>query len=149
MRRISGRAGMTLVEVLIAVVLTAATAAVIYQGIFYSYKTVMRSRMRLDAQGIAFDEIWRICNQKTDEILLLQSRSPLNTQPPTNSIVTTNGVVRSAAVFYGDYWKIIVQVWAPSNSPLFSVIAADGTVTAAYTSPLAEYWVLRYKTGDL
>lgn len=149
MRRISGRAGMTLVEVLIAVVLTAATAAVIYQGIFYSYKTVMRSRMRLDAQAIAFEEIWRLCNQKTDELQMLQFLSPLETRPPINSVVSTNGVIRSAAVYYGDYWKIIVQVWAPSNSPLFSVMADDGTVTAAYTTPLAEYWVLRYKTGDL
>ena len=149
MLKTSGRSGMTLVEVLIAVVLTAAAAAVIYQGIFYSYKTVMRSRVKLDAQAIAFEEIWRLCNQKTDEIIMLQFNSPVESRPPVNSVVTTNGVIRSAAGYYGDYWKIMVQVWAPSNSPLFSVIADDGTVTAVYPNPLAEYWVFRYKTGDL
>ena len=42
MRRTDNRVGMTLVEVLIALVLVSAAAAVVYQSIFYSYKTMMR-----------------------------------------------------------------------------------------------------------
>jgi type II secretory pathway pseudopilin PulG len=148
---------MTLVEILIAVVLTAAAAAIIYEGIFYSYKTVMRSRARLDAQGIAFDKLWWIYNQKLDtiEAMAMPTYSdPTSTSTPPESVFSTNGIVQwavipedNAPVLKVDYWEIQVQVWAPSNSPLFSVVDSDGTVIAAYGRPLAEYRVWRYR-GD-
>ncbi len=157
MRKTSGSAGMTLVEVLIAVVLTAAAAAIIYEGVFYSYKTVMRSRARLDAQGIAFDKLWEIYNQSLDTIMemaLPTYTDPTSTSTPPSSVFSTNGIVQWAVlpetnppVLRVDYWEIDVQVWAPSNSPLFSVIDTNGTVTAAYDRPLAEYRERRYR-GD-
>jgi Tfp pilus assembly protein PilV len=148
---------MTLVEVLISVVLMAAAAAIIYEGIFYSYKTVMRSRARLDAQGIAFDKIMEIYNQRTDMIRNWGGwTGAVITSTPPNSVFSTNGSVQWAVVpetnppaAQIDYWTITVRVWAPSNSPLFSVVATNGTVTAAYLHPLAEYMVLRYDDGVL
>jgi hypothetical protein len=46
-----------------------------------------------------------------------------------------------------DYWEVIVQVWAPSNSPLFTVTDTDGTVISEYPRPLAVYQTWRYR-GD-
>lgn len=153
------KTGMTLVELLIAVVLTAVAATMIYCGVFYSYKTVMRSRARLDAQGIAFDQLWFIYNQSLDTIMEYaqitenNGGNPTCVPTPPNSIFSTNGIVRWAVlketnppILYVDYWTIQVQVWAPVDSPLFSVMATNGTVTAAYNSPLAEYKVLRYRS---
>lgn len=157
MYKTGGKSGMTLVEVLIAVVLIAATAAIIYEGFFYSYKTIMRSRARLDAQGIAFDKLWEIYNQSLDTIMEMALPSytdPTSMPTPTNSVFSTNGIVQWAVmaetnepILKVDYWEIVVQVWAPSNSPLFSIVNTNGTVTAAYDRPLAEYRVWRYR-GD-
>jgi type II secretory pathway pseudopilin PulG len=156
MKKNKFKTGMTMVELLIAVVLTVVAATMIYSGIFYSYKTVMRSRARLDAQGIAFDKLWEIYNQSIDTIMEMASpeyAQQTSTSTPPSSVFSTNGIVEWAVVaetnppvLYVDYWTIWVQVWAPSNSPLFSVIETNGTVTAAYGSPLAEYKVLRYRT---
>jgi len=157
MYKTGGKSGMTLVEVLIAVVLIAATAAIIYEGFFYSYKTIMRSRARLDAQGIAFDKLWEVYNQSLDTIMEMALPSytdPTSMPTPTNSVFSTNGIVQWAVmaetnepILKVDYWEIVVQVWAPSNSPLFSIVNTNGTVTAAYDRPLAEYRVWRYR-GD-
>lgn len=56
------KAGLTLVEVLIAVVLVATCSVIIYNGGIYSYKSMMRSRARLEAQGVAFDKLWELFN---------------------------------------------------------------------------------------
>ena len=149
MRRRGNKAGVTLVEVLIAVVLVAATAAIIYEGVFYSYKTVMRSRARLEAQEIAFDKIWELCNLKTGDLNNLQTKGVQTTSTPPNCIFSTGGFLQWSAPYNisNNCWEITVQVWAPSNSPLFSVMATNGTVTSAYMKPIAEYKVLRYP-GD-
>lgn len=151
------RTGVTLVEVLIAAVLAAVAASMVCYGIFYSYKTVMRSRARLEAQGIAFDKLWEIYNQPLETIMWMASpycTDATSTSTPPNSVFSTNGTVQWAViaetnppVLYVDYWTIWVQVWAPSNSPLFSVMDTNGAVTAAYGSPLAQYLLVRYR-GD-
>ncbi len=144
---------MTLVEVLIAVALVSAAAAIVYHGTCYSYKTVMRSRARLDAQGIAFDKLWEIFNKPLNDLPDVTVILP-DEPTPVMSVFSDKGTVSSsispetnAPINWIEYWEIRVQVWAPTNSPLFSVINPDGTVTAAYEHPLADYTVLRYR-GD-
>ncbi|NOU36744.1 MAG: type II secretion system protein [Kiritimatiellaceae bacterium] len=151
MKKKHSKSGATLIEVLIAVMLIAVAAVVICTGIFYSYKTVMRSRARLDAQGIAFDKLWEIYNQPLDVIEYMASAyntDPTSTSTPPGSVFSDQGFIQWAVEPDPDpdvkYWKITVQVWAPSNSPLFSVIGADGTVIAVSPEPVAEYQVLRY-----
>lgn len=141
---------MTLVEVLIAVVLVGATATAIYGGGFYSYKVMMRSRARLEAQGIAFDRLWYIFNMSYEDLPSLSISGDLPTHE--DSFFSTNGLVRYAIVPESDlpvsridYWEMRVQVWAQQNSPLFAVIATDGTVVAEYPDPLVDYTVLRYR----
>jgi prepilin-type N-terminal cleavage/methylation domain-containing protein len=157
MKKSNCKTGMTMVEVLISVALAAVATSIIYYGIFYSYKTVMRSRARLDAQGIAFDKTWEIYNQSLDVIIEMAMPSydePTSSPTPDSSVFSTNGTLQWAVmaetnppVLRVDYWEIQVQVWAPSNSPLFSVVSTNGIVTAAYGRPLAEYRIWRYR-GD-
>lgn len=141
---------MTLVEVLLAVVLVGATAGAVYSGGFYCYKLMMRSRARLEAQGIAFDELWMVFNMPYEDLPNLSESFELAT--PAESFFSTNGLVRCAIipetedpVSRIDYWEVQVQVWAPQESPLFAVIEPDGTVSAEYPEPLVDYSVLRYR----
>lgn len=144
---------MTLVEVLIALVLISAAAGVVYQSIFYSYKTMMRSRARLDAQGIALDRLWELFNSIAFDDL--PNTAQLGSEPtPEGSVFSTNGIVEYAIlpetdvpVSWIEYWEITVQVWAPTNSALFSLIATNGTVISGHPEPLAAYTVFRYR-GD-
>jgi hypothetical protein len=141
---------MTLVEVLIAVVLVGATTTAIYSGGFFCYKVMMRSRARLEAQGIAFDRLWLIFNMTYEDLPTVSVSESLPT--PEESLFSTNGLVVYALipetevpVSRIDYWEVRVQVWAPQDSPLFAVIEPDGTVSAEYPDPLVDYSVLRYR----
>lgn len=144
------RSGMTLVEVLLAVVLVSIAAALVYHGGFYSYRTLMRSRARLDAQGVAFDRLWELFNMPFED---LPSAAVTGTEStPDYGALSTNGMVRfavrpetNAPINWIEYWEVSVQVWAASNSPLFSVLNDDGSVQAAYSRPLADYTLLRYR----
>lgn len=145
-----GKAGMTLVEVLIAVVLVGAAAALVYTGGLNSYRMLMRSRLKLEAQGIAMDKLWQLFNgpERALPSVALFGSEP----PPAGGVFPADGQVRFAVmpetappINRVDYWTITVQVWAPSNSILFSVMNSDGTVRATYPNPLAEYTVLRYR----
>lgn len=150
MRRRNNRAGMTLVEVLIAVVLVSVAAALVYNGGFYSYRVLMRSRARLEAQGIAFDKLWQLFNMPLETF---PDTALIGSEPtPAAGAFSTNGLVRFAVMPETnaplndiEYWEISVQVWAPSSSVLFSVINTNGTVQASSPYPLAEYTVLRYR----
>ena len=151
MRRTGGRAGMTLVEVLLAVVLVSVAATLVYSGGFHSYKILMRSRLRLEAQGIAFDRLWQTFNLPLSEIQRLAEEGAVLESTPEGGVFPTNGTVRvavmpetNAPISTVEYWEIVVQVWAPSNDVLFAVMNDDGTVDAAYSYPLAEYTVFRY-----
>ena len=147
-----GKSGMTLVEVLIAVVLVSVTATLVYHGGFYSYRILMRSKMRLEAQGVAFDKLWQLFNMPLDS---LPDMAVSGSEPtPEGGTFSTNGLVRfyvlpetNAPASRIDYWTVAVQVWPPSNSVLFTVTDDDGTVQAVDTEPLVEYTVLRYP-GD-
>ena len=144
------KSGMTLVEVLVAVVLVGATASAVYGGGFFAYKVMMRSRARLEAQGIAFDLLWKVFNADYATLPTVSTNGTLRT--PEDSLFSTNGLVRyavmpesDAPVSRIDYWEIQVQVWAPQDSPLFAVLNPDGTVRADYPLPLVDYSVLRYR----
>lgn len=65
---------------------------------------------------------------------------------------STNGIVQfavmpetQAPLNWIEYWEIRVQVWPQPGNPLFSVLDSDGTVTAEFTEPLADYTLLRYR----
>jgi hypothetical protein len=145
---------MTLVEVLIAVVLVSVAASLVYNGGFSSYKVMMRSRARLEAQGIAFDKLWSLFNMPYDDIRVMGLNPALLEPTPVEGSFPAGGVIRSAVLpetnsplLQIDYYEITVEVWAPSNSPLFAVMNDDGTVQVVYPEPLAEYTVLRYPGG--
>lgn len=144
----SGKAGMTLIEVLVAVVLVSIAAALVYNGSFYSYRILLRSQMRLEAQGIAFDKLWQIFNTPLENLpdVAVSGSEPT----PDGGAFSTNGLVRffiqpetNAPVSRIDYWTVTVQVWPPENSILFTVTDTNGTVRAADPNPLVEYVVLR------
>lgn len=148
------KSGMTLVEALIAVVLVSVAATLVYSGGFSSYRMLMRSRERLEAQGIAFDKLWILFNMPYDDLVVM-SRNPALLEPtPVEGAFPAGGIIRSAVLpetnaplLQIDCCEITVQVWAPSNSVLFSVMNNDGTVRATQPTPLAEYTVLRYPGG--
>jgi len=149
-RQVSLRNGLTLIEVLIAVVLVGVSSIIIYTGGLYSYKSMMRSRARLEAQGVAFDRLWELFNMPFED---LPNVSVTGVDPtPEKTVFSTNGTVQFAVMpethaplNWIDYWEIRVQVWPPSNSPLFSIVDENGTVTAEYTEPLVDYTLLRYR----
>lgn len=152
LKRFNSKAGMTLVEVLMAVVLVSVAATLVYHGGFYSYRTLMRGRARLEAQGIAFDRLWELFNMPFED--LPASAVAGTAATPVDGVFEGAGLVQfavlpetNAPLNWIEYWEVTVQVWAPSNSPLFSVIEDDGTIQAVYSRPLAEYTVLRYR-GD-
>lgn len=151
MNRPNNRTGMTLVEVLIAVVLVSLAATLVYNGGFSSYRTMMRSRERLEAQGIAFDKLWVLFNMPLSNLRDITNPEVGSEPTPEGCAFSTNGLIEFSVipetdepVAQIDYWEIIVQVWAPSNSALFSVMNEDGTVRAVWPEPLARYSVLRY-----
>ncbi len=153
-KRYIRRDAFTLVEVLVAVVLVSVAAAAVYQGLLYSYKGMMRSRARMEAQGIAYDILWGKFNTPYEN--LPDIPPPAETlATPEKSIFSTNGIVKYYVLpqvntndsNYTERWEMVVQVWAPRNSALFSVVDENGTVLAEYSEPLAEYEVIRYK-GD-
>ncbi len=109
--------GLTLVEVLMSVLLVGAAAAMIYEGSMYSYKTMMRSRARLSAQGIAFDKLWALYNlQSPVELEREQLRGIQWAATASNSVFGTNGVIEWVVDKPGgsgtNYWNISVWVYA-------------------------------------
>ena len=138
------KAGMTLVEVLMSVLLVGAGAAFIYEGSMYSYKTLMRSRARLSAQGIAFDKLWGLYNlQSTEELMAEEEKGFQSESTPLSSVFSTNGQVRWVVHAPGtNYWNIWVRVYAfdPDDSAY-----DNGTVLfpTGRDPVLAEYVVRR------
>jgi hypothetical protein len=131
---------MTLVEVMVAVFLVAAAAAIIYTEMLVSYRILMRSRARLEALSLAFDTIWETYNRPSS---LLGSISDIDLSPtPEGSLLGTNGIVKTVirpaqeGLIPEDmpYWDINVQVWPQEGSPL-----------QVGTNSLAEYSIRRYQ----
>lgn len=123
--------------------LVSIAAVIVYTEMLLSYRMLMRSRARLEAQSIAFDKIWAVYNspRAVMEMYVVATNLPLQATPAscllsTNGYIDctilpeTNAPVAGAAVYY---WDIVVQVWAPTNSPL-----------QFGTNWLARYAVRRY-----
>ncbi|MGE4489555.1 MAG: type II secretion system protein J [Kiritimatiellales bacterium] len=126
MRRTDRRAGLTLVEVMIAVVLIGVAATIVYTEMLMAYRILMRSRARLEAQSIAFDYLWQVYNTPMDNLpRISQQYDPVPT--PEWSIMSTNGWILCSILAETNWpvlpnpvssWEIVVTVWPPTNTPL-------------------------------
>ncbi len=115
-------------EVMIAVLLIAVAAAVVYTEMILSYRVLMRSRARMEANGLAFDYLWKAFNMPKDDLPAISQMWSFAT--PENTVFSTNGMVdliihpEVDAPLLPDsiqWWDITVQVWpsAPGvESPL-------------------------------
>ncbi len=121
-----------------SVLLVGAGAAFIYSGSMYSYKTMMRSRARLSAQGIAFDKLWAFYNLQTTGELLVQEELEIQWEPtPERSAFGTNGAVEWVVqkVSGKEAWNIKVWVYAyPSEDSYYN---SDTNNTPYCTNDLA------------
>ena len=142
MRKIKSRAGVTLVEVMIAMFLVSIAAIIVYTEMILSYRILMRSRGRLEAQSIAFDNLWSIYNIPLENMPVI-SETLYSLPTPEWSVMSTNGWVdcqilaETNAPVLPDpvwYWDIFVTVWPPTNSSL-----------QVGTNPLARAVVRRYR----
>lgn len=131
---------MTLVEVMVAVFLVSVAAAIVYTEMVVSYRILMRSRARLEALSLAFDEIWDVYNQPVSSFGSYSTIDMTNT--PAACLLGTNGVIKTVvrpaqAGLIPDqmpYWDINVQIWPEEGSPL-----------QVGTNSLAEYAIRRYR----
>lgn len=137
------RSGMTLVEVMVSVFLVAVAAAIIYTEMIVSYRILMRSRAKLEAQSMAFDVIWETYNMP---FVNLEAYSVSDTQvvsTPSDSVLSTNGFIKRIIRPENDlpsapeliqYWDLFVEVWPGQGSPL-----------QIGTNELASYSIRRYR----
>jgi len=136
---------MTLVEVMVSVFLVAVAAAIIYTEMVVSYRILMRSRAKLEAQSIAFDAIWEAYNKSWTELKTSYSiyPGPEITRTSAQSILSTNGYIKviirpendqPTAPELINYWDMFVQVWPGEDSPL-----------QVGTNALASYQIRRYQ----
>lgn len=142
MRKRSSKAGLTLVEVMIAMFLVSIAAVIVYTEMLLAYRILMRSRARLEAQSIAFDHLWAIYNTPLDDMPVI-SETHYSLPTPEWSILSTNGWVDCHILAETNppmlpdpvwYWEIVVTVWPPTNTPL-----------QIGTNPLARAAVWRYR----
>jgi len=136
----NSKAGLTLVEVLIAMFLVSVAAVIVYTEMLLAYRILMRSRARLEAQSVAFDHLWTLYNTlQADMPVVSTVRPPAPT--PSDSMFSTSGIVDARIIVSNQpsvsapvvHWDITVRVWAPTNSPL-----------QMGTNPLAYYAIRRY-----
>ena len=142
MKKYTSQSGFTLVEVLVAIFLVAIAATIIYSEMLLSYRTLMRSRARIEAQTLAFDHIWEAYNIPNDSDLPAISTNRMMSTPE-ESLFSTNGIIELAILPEIDmpltpeliqYWDMVVQVWPEEGSPL-----------QIGTNALARYAVRRYR----
>lgn len=143
-RKHDTRKGLTLVEVLVAVVLVSVAAAVVYTELIASYRILMRSRAKLEAQSLGFDRLWEEYNAPIEDLPIVANVEVETVQE--NSILYPHGSLRVTVIPTDvstlpdpvDYWDIFVQVWAGTNTPVtFGGLLDD--------VPLVEYSVTRYR----
>lgn len=142
MKRKKSKAGFTLVEVMIAMFLVSVAAIIVYTEMLMAYRILMRSRARLEAQGIAFDNLWTFYNTPLENMPVM-SESRYSRATPEWSVFSTNGWVDCHVLAETNppvlsdpvwYWDITVTVWPPTNSPL-----------QIGTNPMARVAVRRYR----
>jgi len=106
-------------------VLVSVAAAVVYTELIASYRILMRSRAKLEAQGLAFDTLWSEYNQPLGDLPTALGDVVVEVIP-TNSILYPHGLIRTTIRPTDvltlpepvDFWDITVQVYAGTNSPI-------------------------------
>jgi prepilin-type N-terminal cleavage/methylation domain-containing protein len=147
MKNNNSRTGMTLVEVMISMFLVSVAAIIVYTEMLLSYRILMRTRARIEAQSIAFDRMWTYYNNTKITSLPIIAGSVTNASGPTPawSVLSTNGWV-DMFVFPNapagnpnapTNWILVARVWPPANSLL-----------RIGTNPLACTAITRYNTAD-
>ena len=141
MKKNKSRAGVTLVEVMIAMFLVSVAAIIVYTEMLMAYRMLMRSRARLEAQSIAFDRMWTYYNNtKISKLPTMPGPVPEPGSGPTPewSLLSTNGWVdMHIRRMDASSWDIVVTVWPPTNSLL-----------QIGTNPLARTTITRWNTRD-
>jgi prepilin-type N-terminal cleavage/methylation domain-containing protein len=136
------KSGLTLVEVMIAMFLVSIAAVIVYTEMLMAYRTLARSRARLEAQSIAFDHLWAIYNTPLANMPIV-SETYTNFSTPEWSMMSTGGWVECQILAETNppvlpdpvwYWDIVVQVWPPTN-----------TLLQIGTNPLSRYAIRRYR----
>jgi len=134
---------MTLVEVMISVVLVAVAAIIVYTEMIVSYRILMRSRARLEAQSMAFDELWENYSMSLPELETYSTSVVQVASTPANSVLSTNGYIKKIIRPENEmpttpekiqYWDIFVEVWPGLGSPL-----------QVGTNSMASYRIRRYR----
>ena len=148
MRTVKNKSGMTLVEVMIALFLVGVAAAVVYSEMIMAYRMLMRSRARIEAQGLAFDRLWEVYNTPLEQ--MPQVSTPWFSEPtPVSSVLSTNGLIECSILADTNapvlpdpvwYWDIVVQVWASADRG-----AVTGSPLNITTNPLCRYSIRRYR----
>jgi prepilin-type N-terminal cleavage/methylation domain-containing protein len=142
MRRKNSRTGFTLVEVMIAMFLVSIAAIIVYTEMLLAYRILMRSRARLEAQSIAFDNLWEIYNTPLDSMPVV-SETRYSRSTPEWSVFGSEGWVDCHILAETNppvlpdpvwYWEIVVTVWPPTNSLL-----------QIGTNPMARVAIWRYR----
>ncbi|MEI7850871.1 MAG: type II secretion system protein [Kiritimatiellales bacterium] len=147
MKKNKSRTGMTLVEVMISMFLVSVAAVIVYTEMLMSYRILMRTRARMEAQTLAFDCLWTYYNNtKIDNLPIIAGIVPAASGPtPAWSVMSSNGYVE-VFVFPNapaitpttpTNWVLVARVWPASNSLL-----------RVGTNPLACTAITRYRTAD-
>ena len=144
MKKNKSRIGMTLVEVMIAMALVSVAAVIVYTEMLLAYRTLMRSRARIEAQNIAFDHLWTYYNNTKILSLPTVAETVYSVRTPQWSLLSSNGWVDLSVIpavadtnNFIPNWVMIVTVWPPSNS-----------VLRIGTNALARTAITRYNTAD-
>lgn len=147
MKKNNSRTGMTLVEVMISVALVSVAAVIVYTEMLLSYRILMRTRARMEAQSLAFDQLWTYYNNtKIANLPSIYAGVPeTNGLTPEWSVMSTNGLWEIFVIPGGinplnsqpTNWVVVAAVWPPTNSML-----------RIGTNPLARTTITRYNTAD-
>jgi prepilin-type N-terminal cleavage/methylation domain-containing protein len=145
MKKNNSRTGMTLVEVMISMFLVSVAAVIVYTEMQLSYRILMRTRARMEAQTLAFDRLWTYYNNTKVANLPVSAGVVTNGSTPEWSVMSSNGL-----------WEIIVipSSFNPLNSKptnwvmVATVWPASNSLLRIGTNPLARTTITRYNTAD-
>lgn len=147
MKKNNSRTGMTLVEVMISMFLVSVAAVIVYTEMQLSYRILMRTRARMEAQTLAFDRLWIYYNNtKIANLPSIYAGVPETNGPtPEWSVMSSNGQWEIIVIPSGinplnskpTNWVMVATVWPASNSLL-----------RIGTNPLARTTITRYNTAD-
>ena len=143
-------------EVMISVFLVAAAAAIIYTEMIVSYRILMRSRAKLEANSFAFDTLWEAYNMSWDELKRDYAIYPgaKIIRTPADSVLSTNGYISLVIRPDNDlptapediqYWDMYVTVWPADPNKMYERESRSSLQIG--TNHLARYSIRRFM-GD-